>query len=209
MKPTTKNPTKRRSLTMRWVTAATVVLLGTGATAGCSSTDTTSGAAQSTSTTAPANSGSSSQLVLPVTSNPINNNSTAKTLKIDKVLVENNVDPITNKAADDHLEITLTNTGDTELGGFEVYTTYTDPTAKVSESYYTKLPASFTIAPGATRVAHFDNAGELDHFAVNDYSLYATSKNALDVEVVVSADGAAVQTATVKKDAGGAENPAE
>jgi hypothetical protein len=208
MKPTTKNPTNRGSLTMRWVTAATVVLLGTGAIAACSSTDAT-GATQSTSTTAGASSGSSSQQVLPVTSNPINNSSTAQTLQIDQVLVENNVSPITNKAADDHLEITLTNTGDSELGGFEVYTTYTDPTAKLSESYYTKLPSSFTIAPGATRVAHFDNLGELDHFAVNDYSVYATSKNALDVEVVVSADGAAVQTATAKKDPGGAENPAE
>lgn len=208
MKPTTNYSTSRRSRSVRWVAAGTVVLLGSGAIAACSSADAT-GAAQSTTTTAAATSGSSSQQVLPVTSNPIDNSSTAQTLQIDKVLVENNVDPITNKAADDHLELTLTNTGDTELGGFEVYTTYTDPTAKLSESYYTKLPASFTIAPGATRVAHFDNLGELDHFAVNDYSLYATSKNALDVEVVVSADGAAVQTATVKKDPGGAENPAE
>jgi len=94
--------------------------------------------------------------VLPVTTNPISNSSTAQTLKITSVLVENNVDPVTGKAAEDHLEITLTNTGPTELSGFEVYTTYTDPTDKISESYYTALPATFTIAPGANRVAHFD-----------------------------------------------------
>jgi hypothetical protein len=56
-------------------------------------------------------------------------------------------------------------------------------------------------------VAHFDNTGATDHFPVNKYSLYATSVNALDVEVIVSADGAAVQTATIQKDAGGAETP--
>ena len=38
-----------------------------------------------------------------------------------------------------------------------------------------------------------------------DFSLYATSANALDVTVVVSAADAAPQTATVQKDAGGTE----
>ena len=52
---------------------------------------------------------------------------------------------------------------------------------------------------------HFDNTGAPDHFAVNDFSLYATSANALDVTVEVSAADAAVQTASVQKDAGGAE----
>ena len=80
---------------------------------------------------------------------------------------------------------------------------------KISESYYTALPATFTIAPGATRVAHFDATGATDHFPVNKYSLFSTSKNALDVEVVVSTIGAAVQTTTLKKDAGRAENPSE
>ena len=60
-----------------------------------------------------------------------------------------------------------------------------------------------------TRIAHFDNTGATDHFPVNKFSLYSTSKNAMDVTVIVSAEGAAVQTATVKKDAGGAENPDE
>lgn len=142
--------------------------------------------------------------VLPVPSNPIKNDATAPTLKIDSVLVENNVNA-DGSAADDHLEIALSNTGPKTLTGFEVFYTFADPTTNTSESYYAKLPPSFTIPSGETRVAHFDNSGELDHFPTNKYSLYATSKNALDVSVTVSATGAAVQTATVKKDPGGDE----
>ena len=44
---------------------------------------------------------------------------------------------------------------------------------------------------------------------MNKFSLYYTSKAALDVSVTVSATDAAVQTVTVKKDPGGAENPGE
>jgi len=142
--------------------------------------------------------------VLPVNDNPINNTSTAEALKIDSVLVENNVDPSGN-AADDHLEIAVTNTGSTELAGFEVYYTFTDPTAGTSESYYAKLPDTFTIPAGGSRTIHFDNSGAIDHFPVNEFSIYATSLNALDVNVEVSAQGAAPQTATVQKDAGGEE----
>jgi hypothetical protein len=147
--------------------------------------------------------------VLPATENPIRNDSTVQALKIDSVLVENNVNPATGKDAPDHLEIALRNTGTTTLSGFEVYTTFADPTEKASESYYTKLADSFTIAPGGTRVVHFDATGAPDHYPVNKFSLYSTSKNALDVTVVVSAANAAVQTATTQKDAGGAENPDE
>lgn len=144
--------------------------------------------------------------VLPVTTNPIQNTATAHTLAIDSVLVENNVDAA-GAATDDHLEITLTNSAPTDLGNVEVFYTFTDPTAHTSESYYARLPASFTIAAGGTRIVHFDNSGAADHFPVNKFSLYYASTNALDVEVTVSAGGAAVQTATVAKDAGGAEVP--
>ncbi|MCZ3387302.1 MAG: hypothetical protein LH630_10155 [Actinomycetia bacterium] len=146
-----------------------------------------------------------SSQVLPVQSNPIKNDATAQTLKIDSVLVENNVNPSDGSAVDDHLEIALSNTGSKTLTGFEIFYTFTDPTAKTSESYYAQLPPSFTISTGEARVAHFDNTGEPDHFPSNKYSLYATSKNGLDVSVTVSAAGAAEQTATVKKDPGGDE----
>ena len=142
--------------------------------------------------------------ILPVTSNPIANTSTVSALKIGTVLVENNVGP-NGKGTSDHLEIPLTNTGATELKGFEVYYTFRDATASLTEGYYTKLPAAFAIARGATRVVHFDNSGAADHFPVSPLSVYATSKNALEISVQVSAVDAAVQTVSITKDAGGAE----
>ena len=142
--------------------------------------------------------------VLPVASNPVDNPSTVDAFTIDSVLVENNEDADGN-AVDDHLEISVTNTSTTDLGGFEVYYTFDDPTDQISESYYAELPSSFTVPAGGTRVIHFDNTGAPDHFPVSDFSLYATSVNALDVTVFVSATDAAPQTATVQKDAGGNE----
>lgn len=143
--------------------------------------------------------------VLPVTANPIANTATADGLQIKSVLVENNVDSTTGKDAPDHLEIALANTGTTELHGVEVFYTFKDPKTGASESYYLKLPDTFTIPAGGTRVAHFDNNGTPDHFPVNKFSLYHTDKNALTVTVTVSAPGVRVQNATVNKDAGGAE----
>jgi hypothetical protein len=142
--------------------------------------------------------------VLPVADNPISNTSTVQELKIDSVLVENNVDS-SGKAASDHLEIALTNTGTTELTAFEVFYTFTDPTTNVTENYYAQLPADFTIPAGGQRTAHFDNTGQPDHFPVNEFSLYYTDTNTLDVTVTVSATDAAIQTTTLQKDAGGAE----
>lgn len=143
--------------------------------------------------------------VLPVKTNPIVNAATTPGLVIDSVLVENNEDPKSAKAVSDHLEVAMSNSGSTPLSGFEVFTTFTDRATKATESYYTKLPATFTIAPGASRIAHFDDTGATDHFPVNSFSVYSTSRNALDVVVKVSAEGVAVQEATVKKDKGGAE----
>lgn len=199
---------RRRTVRRR---LAGVVLVGGVALAACGGGSSSSSSAASTSTTAPAGapadpSAGSASDVLPVTSNPIDNTATAADLKVDSVLVENNVDAA-GKAVDDHLEIALTNTGSTELAGFEVYYTFTDPTAGLTESYYTQLPDSFTIPAGGSRVVHFDNTGATDHFPANKFSLYSTSVNELDVEVQVSAQGAKLQTATVKKDAGGAETP--
>jgi hypothetical protein len=99
----------------------------------------------------------------------------------------------------------VTNAGQTELSGFEVYYSFTDPTDNLTEGYYSALPDSFVVGPGESRIIHFDNSGEVDHFPVNEFSLYATSLNALDVSVMVSASGAAPQTASLQKDAGGEE----
>jgi hypothetical protein len=143
--------------------------------------------------------------VLPVKDNPITNTSTAKLLKIGTAIVENNADAVTKKTVDDHLEIPVTNSGTAALSGFEVFYTVTDTSTKTSESYYTKLPDSFTIAPGATRTIHFDKSGAVDHFPVNAFGIFATSKSALAISVTISAAGAAPEVATINKDAGGAE----
>lgn len=180
------------------ITAAAIALAACG------------GAAQSSGSAPAAGSGgkpaaaAGSGRVLPVTTNPIRNTATAKTLKIESVLVENNVDA-KGKAVDDHLEVTLANTSTSPLAGLEFFYTFTDPTAKTSESYHAKLPADVSVPAGGTYTANFINSGAAGAVPVNEYSLYATSKNALEVKVEASAAGAAVATATVEKDAGGAE----
>lgn len=176
--------------------AASSVPAATGA-----ETSSMPGSAAPTTPAAPA----SISPVLPVKGNPIVNGSTVEALAIEEVLVENNVAEGGGGDAPDHLEVALRNTGSAPLTGFEVYYTIRDPKTKDSESYYVRLPDSFTIAPGAERVAHFDGTRATDHFPVNTFSLYYTDTNALDVTVVVSALDAAPQTARVRKDAGGAE----
>ena len=146
--------------------------------------------------------------VLPVATNPISNTSTEPGLKIEQVLVENNVNPATGKDAPDHLEIALRNESDKEMSGFEVYYQITDLTTGAKEGYHSKLDG-FTIPAGGERVVHFDDTGEPDHYPDNEFSLYHLSMNEMQVDVTVSATGFAPQTASVKKDAGGDENPDE
>ena len=193
MNPTTNHLAKR----LRSGLLAAGLLAGGSAIAGCGS------GSSSTPTTPTAHSATNGP-VLPVTDNPISNTSAVHALKIDAVLVENNVDG-NGATVSDHLEIALTNTGTTELTAFEVFYTFADPTTNVTENYYATLPASFSIPAGAQRIAHFDNSGAPDHFPVNKFSLYHTDTNALDVSVTVSAADTATQTTTLQKDAGGPE----
>jgi len=187
---------RHRTMAVALATALAALALA-GCSSGAASTPTGPGTATATAPAGPP--------VLPVTSNPITNTSTVQALKIVSVMVENNVDPATKAIAPDHLEIALQNTGSTALTGFEIYYTITAATTKAAENYYTKLPTSFTIAPGATRVANFDGTGQPDHFPVNKFSLYYQSKNPLDVNVEVSAANTAVQKASAHKAAGGPE----
>jgi len=186
--------TMKRALPLAAIGLAVALASGCG---GGGSNATTGSPAATTSSAAGAQ-------VLPVAKNPISNASQAPGLTISKALVENNVSPQTGKGVPDHLEIALKNTTAKPLAQIGVYFKITDPAKKVSEGYYTKLDG-FTIEPGATRVAHFDNTGAKDHFPVNNYSLYYTDKNALVVDVTASAPDFKPATFTVKKDAGGAE----
>jgi hypothetical protein len=204
------NPRNAPSARRRVIAAAISLTIGAAVLASCggssSSKPTDSVAGQTPGSAAPSPVGGQ---VLPVQENPITNASAVEGLTIDSVLVENNVDPATGNDAADHLEIAVSNIGANELSGFEVFYTITDATDDLTENYYFELPATFTVPAGGKRVIHFDESGETDHFPVNLYSLYYTDKNALDLTVVVSAEGAAIQTAQVAKDAGGAENPDE
>lgn len=197
MHPTGPDPslTNTRRLRVSLMLAALSTTAVLGACSGTSSGSTADPGGASTT---------SAGQVLPVSENPITNTATAETLAIDSVLVENNEDA-SGTVVDDHLEIALDNSGTVPLTTVEVYYTFNDPKTSETESYYLALPSDFTIPAGGTRVAHFDNTGAADHFPVNEFSLYSTDTNALDVSVVVSADGAAPVTAEVKKDAGGAE----
>lgn len=189
-----KRQTVRRALPL-----ATIGVVAVALASGCGGGGSPAGSGGSTATTS-----SASGRVLPVPKNPISNSSTAPGLTITKALVENNVSPETGKGVSDHLEIALENTSAKPLDRIGVYFKITDPAKKVSEGYYTKLDG-FTIQPGATRVAHFDQTGAKDHFPVNKYSLYYTDKNALVVDVMASSPSVKPATFTVKKDSGGAE----
>jgi hypothetical protein len=201
----TATPTKRRGVWTGLALAAGATVLAACGSSAASGTLTDPPAASGPAAVDGSTPASAGGNVLPVASNPITNTATQQLFTIDQVLVENNVDPATGKAADDHLEIAVANTGSTDLAGFEVFYTITDPTTGDTESYYTKLPDTFTVAPGANRTIHFDDTGVTDHFPDNQYSLYHTSLNGLDVAVEVSAQGASPQTTTVQKDPGGDE----
>ena len=200
-----KNPARNRLI---GGLAAAGLALALTACGGGGSSGAAPAASGGASTSATRSDAGSSQ-VLPVKENPIANTATAPGLTVTSVLVENNEDPATKKAVDDHLEIALQNTAAAALSGFEVYYTFTDVKTKASEGYYAKLGPEFTIPAGSSRTVNFDQTGLPDHYPDNKFSLYNSSKNALDVTVEISAEGVAVAKASVMKDAGGPENPDE
>ena len=119
-------------------------------------------------------------------------------IKVVAAMVEDNVN------AADHLEITLANTGKTELKDFDVYYTVIDPVTSAKEGYYLKL-TGFTLSPGVTQTLHFDNKKGANHFGGNVNGLYGTSKNGLDFQVMLHTQGFAPVQIPVKKAKGTAE----
>jgi hypothetical protein len=92
------------------------------------------------------------------------------------------------------------------MSGFEIYYQITDLTTDAKEGYNSKLEG-FTIPAGGERVVHVDDTGEPDHYPDNKFSLYHLSRNEMQIDVTASVTGFAPQTASVKKDVGGDENP--
>jgi hypothetical protein len=134
--------------------------------------------------------------------NLINNSSVNEGFKITSLIVENNIDPVTKNAVDDHLEIELKNTSGKDLKGFEVYYTITDSVTNKIEAYYVKLP-DFILKNGETKAINFDNKSGDGHYGVNVNSIYFTSSNAKVFEAMVSTQGSKPVTEKVNKDAGG------
>src|SRR3990172_2272925 len=101
------------------------LLVGSSVLAACGTSTSAAPATPTTSAATATTAGSASGSVgLPVTDNPITTSSTVEALKIDSVLVENNIDAA-GKDTSDHLEIALTNTGSHEISGFDGFYTFT------------------------------------------------------------------------------------
>lgn len=133
------------------------------------------------------------------TANLIKETSTAPLpVKVKDARVEDNVN------ASDHLEITLTNTGNTALKDLDLYYTVTDTVTKKAEGYYVKL-TGFTLESGATKTLHFDNKqGDL-HYTGNFNGIYGTSKNEVLFQGQIHSAGFASLDFSTKKAKGTAE----
>jgi hypothetical protein len=141
--------------------------------------------------------------------NPIKSDATQQGFKITEALVENNVDPVTKKAVDDHLEVTLQNIAGKDLSGFKCYYTITDVETKKKEGYIVKL-SNFVLKSGETKTIHFDNKRDplhLDpnHFGENPNSMYRTNGDAKIFDLLLSVPGFKVETVQIKKDPGSDE----
>ena len=136
--------------------------------------------------------------------NLIKNNSTQAGFKITEALVENNLDPITQKAVNDHLEITLQNIAGKDLSDFEVYYTILDPNTGKKEGYYQKL-TGFVLKSGEKKTIHFDNGSGIGHYSENPNGIYRTNNDAKVFDIMMSANGYKSENIQINKDPGGAE----
>lgn len=148
--------------------------------------------------------GAAGATVLPVSTNPITNTSTAPGLTVVSAMAENNVDPATKKPTADRLQVQLKNISSRTLSSFEIYYTMTDVTTKKSESYYLPL-TGLSLAAGAETTVFFDNQTGPNHFPENKFSIYRSSKNRVDFSIEVSAKGVAIAKGTAVKGAGTGE----
>ena len=113
---------------------------------------------------------------------------------------------VEDNATADHLEITFTNNGTTDLSNFDIYYTITDKvnTDQV-EGYYQKLDG-LTVKAGDSVTLHFDNdLTRANHYYGNMNGLYGTSANGLTFAVSLHASGYQPTTFNVEKADGTAE----
>lgn len=134
---------------------------------------------------------------------PMTASTTAAPFRIGELLVENNVDPVAHKDADDHLEIQVINDSAAPLSGFTLYYMLTDNESGATEAYIAH-PDLTVPANGDARI-HVDASDAAGHLRANPNSIYVTSQAGKHVSVSLQLDGSAPVTATIEKDAGGAE----
>lgn len=151
--------------------------------------------------TVPSTSANKSTQVVPVASNPIQNTSTQTGLSIINPVVENNTDPATGQAVADRLQFSIKNSSNQTMNNFAAYYTMTDTKTHQSENYYLKLNG-LTIDAGQTETVFFDSGSGAGHYPDNQYSIYRTSKNAVDFTIEVSVPGFQPATAHAQKGPG-------
>ncbi len=128
----------------------------------------------------------------------------ANDFSIQSILVENNVDAITQKGTSDHLEVFLKSNSKVTITDFSIYYEYNDLVDNTKQSYEMSL-TGFVLNAGETKSVHLDTGDLPGHFRTNPNSSYYQSQNAKDVKVIISATGHQAQESSVKKDKGGAE----
>jgi len=126
-------------------------------------------------------------------------------LKIDKILVENNVDPITKKITSDHLEVFATNTTNSLISDLTLYYKDIDNSGAVAPQAYIIHLTGLTLQPNKETSIHVDLSWKPGHFRANPNSMYYLDKNGQTFEVTLNAKWFNAVTKTVKKDPGGAE----
>lgn len=146
----------------------------------------------------------STKLVVPVTKNPIVNNSTVSGLSVVSAMVQDNVDPATGKAIADRLLIKVGNASTKVATGFEIYYTMVDGVTKQSESYYQKL-TGFSVKPKGIAYLNFDGKAGFGHYPENKYSIYRSSNNEVKFAIILSANGFKIATGTAVKAKGTGE----
>jgi hypothetical protein len=120
--------------------------------------------------------------------------------------VEDNIDEITKKSAEDHLELNIKNTSKSDLISLSAYYTINDEGTGKMEGYLIPLKGMM-IASGKTAIVHFDDTKLSGHFRANPNSSYTRSIAAKVFSIEVTAAGFAPVKLVIKKDAGGAEQP--
>lgn len=135
---------------------------------------------------------------------PIDATGAAAAFAIKEALVEDNYDYATKTAANDHLELLITNTGTAPLTGLSIYYSIKDADSGKVEGTFRKLDGFEVAASGEARI-HFDEGTEPGHFRANPNSIYTTSQAAKTFSVTVKADGFAPVTTEIAKDKGGPE----